>query len=68
MNIHKNARLTPQGRLLLVECTTEGGLERRAGGAGRGHGSIRELRVPPTDPRSEREARRVARSIPTRLP
>jgi hypothetical protein len=29
MNIHKNARLTPQGRLLLVERITEAGWEQK---------------------------------------
>jgi hypothetical protein len=36
MNIHKNARLTPQGRLLLVERITEAGwsVEQAAQAAG----------------------------------
>ena len=43
MNIHKNARLTPQGRRLLVERITEAGWSVVQASAGRGDIGAAEL-------------------------
>jgi leucine-zipper of insertion element IS481 len=45
MNIHQNARLTPQGRLLLVERITEAGWSVVQAAQGRGDLGAAELPV-----------------------